>query len=209
MANTYYTPSGTPATQSRNRSSSMRDEFGLVEDGFDEVETAIGLKANAANAALTGTTTAENLSTPAVTFPATQTPSSDANTLDDYEEAAGTSGWTPADASGATLSFTSVRAQRVKVGCIVFIQGRLTYPVTANTSAAVLSGLPFAPRDAFQAEASLTIGRSGSAFAINAYIDGSGGTERIRFVRAIGGSAVLNSELSNTTIAFSGWYITT
>lgn len=207
MTNPFYTPSGNPATQSRNLSRTMRTEFESVEDGFDAVDTAVGLKANAANAALTGTTSAELVSTPAIAFPATQAPSGDANTLDDYEEATGTTGWTPADASGATLTLSSVRAQRVKIGCMVFIQGRLTYPVTANGSAAVLSGLPFAPRDAFQAEASLTIGRSGAAFAIKAYIDGAGGTERIRFVRSIGGAAVLNSELSNTTISFSGWYI--
>src|ERR1035437_2045665 len=43
-----------------------------------------------------------------IKFPASQNASSDANTLDDYEE--GT--WTPADGSGAGLSFTSVEIGR-------------------------------------------------------------------------------------------------
>ncbi len=41
-----------------------------------------------------------------ITFPATQNPSADANTLDDYEE--GT--WTPVDSSGAGLTFANVNA---------------------------------------------------------------------------------------------------
>jgi len=209
MTNPYFAPSGAPATQSRNRSSTMRDEFALVEDGFDAVKTAMDLKAPLADATLTGTTTVSSLSTPAVVFPATQTASSNANTLDDYKEAAGTTGWVPADASGAGLSFTSVSAQYVKIGCMVFIQGKLTYPATANGSAAILSGIPFALRNNLMAPASLTIGISGAAFAINAYLNGGLGTDRIRFVKAIGGANVLNSDLSGTTVYFSGWYITT
>jgi hypothetical protein len=76
-----------------------------------------------------------------ITFPATQSASTDANTLDDYEE--GT--WTPADASGASLSFTSVDARYTKVGNLVTVYVVLTYPVTASGSQAKISGLPFTP----------------------------------------------------------------
>ena len=216
MTNPYYAPSGNPSTQSRNLSATMRTEFESVEDGFDAVKTAVDLKAPLADATMTGTTSVANLSASGtisaaggkVAFPATQSASSDPNTLDDYEEAIGSTGWVPADASGAGLSFTSVSAQYIKIGCVVFIQGKLTYPATASGSAAVLSGLPFAPRDAIISPASLTIGLSGAAFALNAYINGSLGSERIRIVKAIGGTAVLNSELTGQTIYFSGWYIT-
>jgi hypothetical protein len=75
-----------------------------------------------------------------ITFPATQSAASNANTLDDYEE--GT--WTPADASGASLSFTSVTATYTKVGKIVTVIAKLTYPSTASASTASISGLPFA-----------------------------------------------------------------
>jgi hypothetical protein len=76
-----------------------------------------------------------------IRFPATQSASSDANTLDDYEE--GT--WTPTDASGAGLSLsnTSGNCFYTKVGRTVTVSFRLTYPSTASGSVAVIGGLPF------------------------------------------------------------------
>ena len=76
-----------------------------------------------------------------ITFPATQSASSNANTLDDYEE--GT--WTPSDASGAGLSFTVFGTARyVKIGQLVFFCiDQLNYPSTANGSTASIGGLPF------------------------------------------------------------------
>jgi hypothetical protein len=75
-----------------------------------------------------------------ITFPATQSASSDANTLDDYEE--GT--WTPTDTSGAGLTFTVTGAQYVKVGQMVTAIAIFTYPSTSNGSQCQIGGLPFA-----------------------------------------------------------------
>lgn len=55
MANSYYTPSGQPTSASRGRSINVREEFALVEDGFDAVETAVNLKAPKASPTFTGT----------------------------------------------------------------------------------------------------------------------------------------------------------
>ena len=74
-----------------------------------------------------------------IAFPATQSASTDANTLDDYEE--GT--WTPTDNSGAGLSFTGVSATYTKVGRLVNCLCELNYPVTASVAAASIAGLPF------------------------------------------------------------------
>jgi hypothetical protein len=76
-----------------------------------------------------------------VQFPATQSASADANCLDDYEE--GT--WTPVDGSGAGLSFTNTAGNcfYTKVGRTVTLSFRLTYPSTANGTAASIGGLPF------------------------------------------------------------------
>lgn len=71
-------------------------------------------------------------------FPATQVSSSDVNNLDDYEE--GT--WTPADASGASLTLTA-SGTYTKCGRFVFARFAVTYPTTADTSATSISGLPF------------------------------------------------------------------
>jgi hypothetical protein len=52
--------------------------------------------------------------------------------------------WTPSDQSGATLTFTSVTAIYTRIGKHVVAQFRLTYPSTANASAAAIGGLPVA-----------------------------------------------------------------
>jgi hypothetical protein len=62
-----------------------------------------------------------------------------ADSLDWYEE--GT--WTPADASGAGLSFTSVSATYTRVGNMVFARAAFTFPATANTAANLIGGLPY------------------------------------------------------------------
>ena len=74
-----------------------------------------------------------------ISFPATQSAQSDANTLDDYEE--GT--WTPTDASGASLTFTSVNATYTKIGNQVIARFVLVYPSTASGATSLIGGLPF------------------------------------------------------------------
>jgi len=75
-----------------------------------------------------------------IKFPATQNASSDANTLDDYEE--GT--WTPIDSSGNGLTFSGVSAYYTKIGDMVFATFELTYPASASSFNNVIGGLPFA-----------------------------------------------------------------
>jgi hypothetical protein len=76
-----------------------------------------------------------------ITFPATQSASSNANTLDDYEEGS----WTPNDASGAGLSFTgaSGTSQYTKIGNMVFLSTEIIFPSTANGAEITIGGLPF------------------------------------------------------------------
>jgi hypothetical protein len=59
--------------------------------------------------------------------------------LDDYE--IGT--WTPADNSGAGLTFTGVTATYTKIGRLVSAQVYLTYPSTASIASASITGLPY------------------------------------------------------------------
>jgi hypothetical protein len=74
-----------------------------------------------------------------ITFPATQSASTDANTLDDYEE--GT--WTPTDGSGAGLSLTVANAVYIKIGQMVYVATRITFPTTASAANVQINGLPF------------------------------------------------------------------
>lgn len=74
-----------------------------------------------------------------ITFPASQSASTDANTLDDYEK--GT--WTPVDNSGAGLSFSVATGFYTKIGRLVVANGQVQWPSTANGVTAAVS-LPFA-----------------------------------------------------------------
>jgi hypothetical protein len=80
-----------------------------------------------------------------ITFPATQSASSDANTLDDYEE--GT--WTPTLKTTGTnfssLTYSSQIGDYVKIGSYVYCQFFLQInSVSGGTGDIQLSGLPFA-----------------------------------------------------------------
>ncbi len=50
--------------------------------------------------------------------------------------------WTPADGSGAALTFTGVSANYVQIGNMVFAYATVTYPSTVSGSNAVINGLP-------------------------------------------------------------------
>ncbi len=77
-----------------------------------------------------------------ITFPATQSPSSDANTLDDYEE--GT--WTPGQGPGTTVvgAFSS-SGTYTKIGNQVTLMGRIAgaTSVAVGTNNLFCSGIPF------------------------------------------------------------------
>jgi len=78
-----------------------------------------------------------------ITFPATQSASTDANTLDDYEEG----NWTPVLTGTTAVSYANQVGRYTKIGRLVTIQFLLqtnsqTYTSTGATFA--ISGLPFA-----------------------------------------------------------------
>jgi|APGre2960657404_1045060.scaffolds.fasta_scaffold59869_2 hypothetical protein len=75
-----------------------------------------------------------------ITFPATQSASSDANTLDDYEE--GT--WTPS--VGGTATYGAQTGYYVKVGKIVYVKGTIITTLIGTGSTNTISGLPFTCR---------------------------------------------------------------
>jgi hypothetical protein len=74
-----------------------------------------------------------------ITFPATQSASADANTLDDYEE--GT--WTPS--LGGNTTYTTRAGFYRKIGSLVFINAYILINARGTGSASVISGLPFNP----------------------------------------------------------------
>lgn len=135
-----------------------------------------------------------------IKFPATQNASSNANTLDDYEE--GT--WTPTDDSGAGLagSWSVQSATYTKVGRVVHFQLRLTYPATGNTSAASIGGLPFTP--GAQDYAVSVYPNTGTAIA--GFLPAS--STALSFQNLVGGAAITNANLSGATLRITGTYFT-
>jgi len=85
-----------------------------------------------------------NLTGGQIAFPATQSASADANTLDDYEE--GT--WTPTyygSSTAGTTTYTQQRGTYTKVGRLVTIDCDLTWSAKTGTGNGRVGGLPFTP----------------------------------------------------------------
>jgi len=106
-----------------------------------------------------------------IKFPATQVASADANTLDDYEE--GT--WTPA---GNGITFTTPEGHYTKIGNVVTVVARVTFPNTANASSALIQGLPFTGKDNMTAgsigltnygSSDIIVTQAGASFLIRTY----------------------------------------
>ena len=97
--------------------------------------------------ALQGASTSANGT--GITFPATQSASSNANTLDDYEE--GT--WTPAQGAGLTVvGAYSSSGQYTKIGRSVTVFGLIAgaTSVACTNNGQLCTGLPFTPNTEFQ-----------------------------------------------------------
>lgn len=88
-------------------------------------------------ATFSGLIDASGASAGQIKFPATQNPSSNVNTLDDYEE--GT--WTPS--LGGSTTYTSRSGVYTKIGRLVFFAGNMVVNAIGTGSSGTVSGLPF------------------------------------------------------------------
>ena len=106
-----------------------------------QADALLAEKVNKAGDTMTGGLTlggALNLgSTGQIEFPATQNASSNANTLDDYEE--GT--WTPS--VGGTATYIIQNGTYVKVGRMVTVMAKMQISSIGTGTTATVSGLPF------------------------------------------------------------------
>jgi len=83
-----------------------------------------------------------------VQFPATQSASADANTLDDYEE--GT--WTPVVAGGSTAgagTYSSQEGTYTKIGNMVIVNCFISWSAHTGTGSFTVTGLPFASNGSY------------------------------------------------------------
>jgi hypothetical protein len=134
-----------------------------------------------------------------ISFPATQSSSSDANTLDDYEE--GT--WTPTDGSGAGLSFTVYDATYTKIGKVVMFEVSIFYPTTVSSASTKISGLPFTCASGSDNTGAFTLG--GTSVGANYYWQVNRGSTSFTGATNLNTDAT-NANMSGKFIKGFGWY---
>lgn len=141
-----------------------------------------------------------------ITFPATQSASTDANTLDDYEE--GT--WTPTYSQGVTSPvYVSTSGFYKKVGNLVYVSGRIQLSSgTANASALIISGFPFAQLNGVGSQGAICIGyNAGFRTDGNITLLIAGGVQFAEFYKWDGTSFLgTNANSISATLHFSGCY---
>ena len=158
-------------------SSNVQANGTLGVTGTGQVGTTLGVGAATPSASGAG-----------ITFPATQSASTDANTLDDYEE--GT--FTPS--LGGTATYSTQIGRYTKVGRMVTINFDIIVAILGTGSTTVISGLPFT--------ASATgVGRGSSGYfqslavnviALTCYVDDNASTIGFISLAAAGGTATIN-----------------
>jgi hypothetical protein len=137
-----------------------------------------------------------------ITFPATQSASSNANTLDDYEE--GT--WTPS--VGGTATYYTQTGQYTKVGNLVFIKGILVINSIGTGSTTLISGLPFTNTAGIVGVSVGSFFQSAtSVVSFFAQIASNGATIAAYSLTAAGTTEAINAIFqSNTQFQFSACY---
>ena len=106
-----------------------------------------------------------------ITFPATQSASTDANTLDDYEE--GT--WTPAItySSTSTATYSNRSGYYTKVGNLITLTAFISFNESTSTGNVTITGLPFTASSRTlgrNAVTTFSIGWAGTSISLNAQI---------------------------------------
>jgi hypothetical protein len=102
-----------------------------------------------------------------IQFPATQSASSDANVLDDYEEGLFTATVAPSTSGTITLYSVVDRLAYTKIGRVVYVQGLLEVASVASAvgTAVQIGNLPFTTADLDE-----YAGRGGTAFSVKAAV---------------------------------------
>lgn len=115
--------------------------------------------------------------------------------LSDYEE--GT--WTPTDASGAGLAFSTAEGYYTRIGRMVYAFFRVVYPSTATGNDATIGGLPFTTSSSATINPGmLTVGYTSAGL----YITGvsGGGVNNFVLLNQSGGTNIINSNMSTKDI---------
>ena len=145
---------------------------------------AMTLNTNGALVLKGGNTSASGVG---IAFPATPSASSDANTLDDYEE--GT--WTVAtNGTGNLSSITFSVAKYIKVGRLVQVQIGATYSTSGSGNTYVVFSLPFLMDS-----------------AANVYITGTLTVYNVGSNLGLNTGCIVDNSSGDAVYAYGGWYV--
>lgn len=181
-----------------------------VAQGGTGVTTSTGTGNNVLSASPTFTGQATiptiNLTGGQITFPATQSASADANTLDDYEEGS----WTPALTTPGTATYSLQTGRYIKIGKLVFIQGQLGISAIGTGNGSEVKGLPYVPGvGSFTVSFSYFNAVALSVVYVAAYINTS--ADNITFTTLAAAATSVNNGpvllTSSSNILFSACYV--
>ena len=150
------------------------------------------------------------LTSSGIKFPSTQVATTDANTLDDYEEG----NWTPAISSSVsnytTGSFT--HGSYVKIGKNVFIKGTIQLTSYGTSSGTIfILGAPFANNNVGGWSANIPIGYySGLSSSVEPMtsINANSATMILSYASGTSAAALTVSQITNNAmITFNGYYV--
>ena len=183
----------------------------IVLDGTSGLTTNSGTVISASTIGVGGTTPSTSGS--GITFPATQSASTNANTLDDYEE--GT--WTPTlafggNSVGITYTTSYNTSSYTKIGSRVFVSGiTILTSKGSSTGNATLKNLPF-PATGVSGFSTVTLSLAGTTFTgqYSAELDANDDVIGFYQVTTAGvQSALTNTNFSNSSaFTFSFSYFT-
>lgn len=181
-----------PAT-STNRTLTLPDNTGTIITQNSTPAFASTIGVGGATAAASGA---------GITFPATVSASSDANTLDDYEE--GT--WTPAVTFGGGstgITYSTQIGNYTKIGRIVYVQFRITLSNKgSSTGSAALGGLPFTSGGTYSQNYIIHDNTAGFSAGFGMYwgLENGATSGNLRQIGTNGSSALDQTNFQNTTL---------
>jgi hypothetical protein len=149
--------------------------------------TAVNLATNVSVGGTLGVTGLITATAGQIAFPATQSASADANTLDDYEE--GT--WVPS--LGGNTTYAVQTGTYTKVGRLVVVRGQIEVTTLGTGSTGTITGLPFTTAAfAFSGSVGFYQGAASSFASVGVYAAASGTSVLVTAVAAGGAASMGN-----------------
>ena len=178
----------------------------LVLDGSSGITTNSGTLISASTIGVGGTT--PSASGAGISFPATQSASTDVNTLDDYEEGTFTANLAFNSGQTGSFTFTQNTGYYIKVGRLVHWQAWVTWTAKPSAGSTLKVALPFTSVSGNSYRGGFCIGYvDPSTFSITSYqlalrMESSANNAIFNYTSTTGAS--INTEIGQASVGTSG-----